>query len=86
MKVSIEFIDDNGESIVKTASERDVPFWEEMEARGFRNAFHDIETTAALELTKETRDAAVEEYLVEASKKKRSQPNRQEATSSKKHI
>ena len=80
MKVSIEFVDDNGESIVKTASERDVPFWEEMEDRGFRNAFHDIET-AALELTKETRDAAVEEYLMEASKKKRSQPNCQVETS-----
>jgi len=85
MKISIEFIDDNGESIVKTAGERDVPFWEEMEAKGFRDAFHDIET-AALELTKEARDTAVEEYLAEASKKKRSQSDSQEATSSKRGI
>lgn len=70
MRISVEFIGDDGETIIESASERDVPFWQEMEERGFRDAFHDIET-AALELTKETRDAAVEGYLKEASKKKR---------------
>ena len=85
MRISVEFIDDNGETIVKTESERGVPFWEEIEAKGFRDAFGDIET-AALELTKETRDTAVAEYLAEASKKKRSQPDSQGVPSSKRHI
>ena len=85
MRISVEFIDDDGEIIVKTANERGVPFLEEIEAKGFRDAFNDIEI-AALELTKETRDTAVAEYLAEASKKKRSQPDSQEASSSKRRI
>jgi len=41
---------------------------EEIEAKGFRDAFDDYET-AVLELTKETRDAVTAEYFKEASKK-----------------
>jgi len=82
MRISVEFIGDDGETIVESASEREVPFWQEIEARGFRDAFGDIET-AALELTKETRDTAVAEYLAQASKKKRNQSGSQETPSSK---
>jgi len=85
MKVRFEFIDEDGQTIAEAESERQVPFFQEIEARGFRDAFHDIET-AALELTKETRDAAVAEYLSEASKKKRSRSVRQEDSPSKKHM
>jgi hypothetical protein len=41
---------------------------EKIEAKGFRDAFDDFET-AALEITKETRDAATAEYFQKASKK-----------------
>jgi hypothetical protein len=85
LKVRFEFIDDDGETIAEAESERDVPFFQEIEARGFRDAFHDIET-AALELTKETRDTAVAEYLSEASKKKRSRSVCQEEPPPKRHM
>jgi hypothetical protein len=69
MEFTVKIKDENGETIVVKKSIREVPFIEEIEAKGFRDAFNDLEI-AALELTKETRDTAVSEYLAEASKKK----------------
>ena len=70
MKFVVSVEDENGETIVLKESKREVPFVKEIEEKGFRDAFDDLET-AVLELSKETRDAAVSEYLAEASKKKR---------------
>ena len=70
MKFTVTIEDENGETIVTKESTRTVPVVEEIEEKGFRDAFDDLET-AALELTKETRDSAVSEYLAEASKKNR---------------
>ena len=72
--------DEDGQTIVTKEALREVPFVEEIEAKGFRAAFHDLET-AALELTKEARDAAVSEYVAEASKKKRNQKASREESS-----
>jgi len=72
MKFVVTIEDENGEAIVIKEATREVPFVEEIEKKGFRAAFNDLET-AALELTKEARDAAVSEYVAEASKKKRNQ-------------
>jgi hypothetical protein len=69
MEFSITIKDENGEEIVVTKGSRKVPFVEEIEVKGFRDAFDDYET-AVLELTKETRDAVTAEYFKEASKKK----------------
>ena len=69
MEFSITIKNENGEEIVVKKGSREVPFVEEIEAKGFRDAFDDYET-AVLELTKETRDAVTAEYLKEASKKK----------------
>ena len=68
MEFSITIRDENGEEIVVRKGSREIPYIEEIDAKGFRNAFDDYET-AALELTKETRDAATEEYFAEVSKK-----------------
>jgi len=80
MEFTVTIKDENGETIIKKASTREVPYIEEIEAKGFREAFNDIET-AALELTKEARDTAVAEYLAEASKKKRNQSDSMEGSS-----
>jgi hypothetical protein len=69
MKFVVTIEDENGETIVTKESSRPVPYIEEIETKGFYDAFDDLET-AALELTKETRDAAVSEYLSQTSKKK----------------
>ena len=80
MKFIVRIEDDDGEIIVTKESEREVPFIKEMEEKGFRAAFNDLEI-AALELTKETRDVAVAEYISETSKKKRNQKGCQKETS-----
>jgi len=80
MEFTVTITDENGEIIVKKTSAREVPFIEEIEAKGFRAAFDDLET-AALELTKETREPAVAALLEEASKKKRDQSDSQEGSS-----
>jgi len=69
MEFSITIKNENGEKIVVKKGSREVPFVEEIDAKGFRDAFDDYET-AVLELTKETRDAVTAEYFEEASKKK----------------
>ena len=68
MKFVITIEDENGETIVSKESMREVPYIEEIEEKGFRAAFNDLET-ATLDLSKETRDAIVSDYLSEASKK-----------------
>jgi hypothetical protein len=68
MEFAVTIMDENGEEIVVKKSSRNIPFVDEIDAKGFRAAFDDFET-AALELTKETRDAATAEYFEEASKK-----------------
>jgi len=78
MKFVVSVEDENGETIVLKESKREVPFVKEIEEKGFRDAFDDLET-AVLELSKETRDAAVSEYLAEASKKKRKNSKEQKA-------
>ena len=80
MEFVVTIKDENGETIVSRKSVRNVPYIEEIEENGFRAAFNDFET-AALELTNETRAAAVSDYLSEASKKKQSQRGAQEEPS-----
>jgi len=69
MEFAITIRDENGEEIVVKKGSREVPFVEEIEAKGFRDAFDDYET-AVLDLTKEMRDGVTAEYFEEASKKK----------------
>jgi len=78
MKFVVTVEDESGETLVTKESARTVPFVEEIEKQGFYDAFDDLET-AVLEMTKETRDAAVSEYLAQASKKKqRAMPTKKE--------
>jgi len=70
MKISIEIVDEDGETVVETVSERDVPGLEEFKGKGFAEAFDMLET-AVLEARKEASDAAVGEYISDVSKKKR---------------
>ena len=69
MQISVSITDENGEVIVTKASERSVPYIEEIDTHGFRAAFHDLET-AILESRKEVCDNAVSEYLECMSLKK----------------
>jgi hypothetical protein len=68
MKFVVSIEDEDGKTIATKEGTREVPYIEEIEEKGFRAAFNELET-AALELTKETRDAVVSDYLSEASKK-----------------
>jgi len=70
MEIKITIKDENGELIVTSTSERKVPYIEEIEAQGFRGAFHDLET-AVLESRKEASEKVVSEYLETISQKKR---------------
>jgi hypothetical protein len=69
MRISMVIEDENGEEIVTKTSERNVPYIEEIEAQGFRAAFHDLET-AVIESRKEACDEAVSAYLGAMSQKK----------------
>jgi len=69
MKISIEIEDENGEIIISRASEREVPYIEEVVEQGFRGAFHEYET-AVLESRKEVSDEVTSEYFELISKKK----------------
>ena len=70
MQISVTIKDENGEPIVTKTSERTIPYIEEIEAKGFRSAFHDLET-AILESRKEVSDSTVSEYMEIMSQKKR---------------
>ena len=69
MKISITIEDENGETLVSRASEREVPYVEELISKGFGGAFHDLET-AVLESRKEVSDGITEDYLELISEKK----------------
>jgi len=69
MQITVSIKDENGEVIVAKASERSVPYIEEIDTQGFRTAFHDLET-AVLEGRKEVCDNAMSEYLEGMSLKK----------------
>jgi len=69
LKITIEIEDENGETIVTNKSERSVPYIEEIDAQGFRAAFHDLET-ATLESRKEVCEKTISDYLEIMSKKK----------------
>ena len=70
MKVTVSIEDENGQEVIYSASERDLPTLREFEAQGFRPSINQIDK-AFLEARKEATDKAVEEYLEEISKKKR---------------
>ena len=69
LKITVAIEDENGETIISSESEREVPYIKEIETQGFRTAFHQLET-AVLESRKEASDAAVSDYLKEMSQKK----------------
>ena len=70
MQISVTIIDESGNEVIKTISEKDVPNLKDFDRLGFREGFHQLET-AVLEARKESADAAVEGYLEELSEKKR---------------
>ena len=69
LKIAITIEDENGETLVSRASERSVPYVEELISKGFRGAFHEYET-AVLESRKEVSDQITSEYFELMSEKK----------------
>jgi hypothetical protein len=69
MQITVSIKDENGEDIVSTINERQIPYIDEIDTQGFRSAFHDLET-AILESRKEVCDKALSEYLEAMSIKK----------------
>jgi len=80
MKFTVTIEDENGGTIVRSESERTVPYISDIEEQGFRAAFHDLET-AVLESRKEASDVVVSEYLEHMSKKKQQQNQSKEMCS-----
>jgi hypothetical protein len=72
MKTVTSFYNEDGTIIAESERLATVPGIKEIEEEGFREAFHQLETTV-LETTNSTRQTAVSELLNELSKKKRSQ-------------
>jgi len=70
LTISIGITNEEGQEIVKTTSEKEVPSFEEFEELGFRKGLHEIET-AILEARKEAGETAAAEYMTQTSKKKR---------------
>ena len=68
MEITVRIKDENGNTIVNNMSERSVPYIEEIDAMGFRAAFHDLET-ATLESRKEVCELTISDYLEVMSKK-----------------
>ena len=68
MEITVRIKDENGQTIVTNTSERSVPYIDEIDAKGFRAAFHDLET-ATLESRKEACELTISEYLEVMSKK-----------------
>jgi len=69
LKIAITIEDESGKTLVSQTREREVPYVEELISKGFRGAFHDLET-AVLESRKEVSDGIVEDYLELVSEKK----------------
>ena len=70
MEIVVRIKDEDGTEIVRGESEREVPYIGEIEASGFRAAFHELEG-AVLEGQREAGKRAVGEYLEHMAKKKR---------------
>jgi hypothetical protein len=68
MEIMVRIKDENGQTIVSNLCERSVPYIEEIDAKGFRAAFHDLEI-ATLEGRKEVCELTISEYLEVMSKK-----------------
>jgi len=73
LTITIRVEDEQGETLIESTSERNVPYIHEIEEQGFRAAFHDLET-AVLETRKEAGDKVVSGYLELMSQKKQ-KPN-----------
>ena len=69
IEVTVRIRDENGATLVNNTSERTVPYIEEIDAKGFRAAFHDLEV-ATLESRKEACELTIAEYLEAMSKKR----------------
>ena len=69
MEIMVRIIDEDGQAIVTNICERSVPYIEEIDSKGFRAAFHDLEK-ATLESRKEVCELTISEYLEFMSKKK----------------
>jgi hypothetical protein len=52
LKITVSIEDEAGDTILTSQSERAVPYIEDIDKKGFRAAFHDLET-AVLESRKE---------------------------------
>ena len=70
METITRFYDEDGQIIAGSERRATVPGIKEIEKEGFREAFHQLETTV-LETTDSTRQTAVSELMEELSKKKR---------------
>ena len=68
IEVTVRIKDEDGMTLVNNVSERAVPYIEEIDERGFRAAFHDLEM-ATLESRKEACELTISEYLESMSKK-----------------
>jgi hypothetical protein len=69
LKITVTMEDENGKEIITTSTERKIPYIDEIDEKGFRTAFHELET-AILESRKEACDEALSGYLEKMSKKK----------------
>lgn len=69
MEIRVTIIDEDGNEVIKTISEKDVPNLQDFDRLGFREGFHQLET-AVLDARKESAEAAVEGYLSKLSEKK----------------
>ena len=68
MEIIVRIKDESGQTIVTNMCERTVPYIEDIEEKGFRAAFHDLEK-ATLESRKEACKLTLSEYLEIMSKK-----------------
>jgi hypothetical protein len=69
LTITVSIKNKDGEIIATNESEREIPYIREVEEKGFREAFHDLET-AILESRKEAVDEALSSYLETMSLKK----------------
>ena len=68
LRVTVTIEDNNGNAVVTSESARNVPAYNGFEEQGFRKAFGILEN-AMLDARKEASDAAIEQYIGDASKK-----------------
>jgi len=76
METITRFYNEDGSILTESERIATVPGIKEIEEEGFREAFHQLETTV-LETTNSTRQTAVAELINELSKKKRKQKSNQ---------